>query len=54
MKLQVKKWQCSLCKQLLPADNLQDVRKRRHEERHMRHGHNNIVFGTVTWNLVVA
>lgn len=43
-----------MCKQMLPADDLQDVRKQRHSERHTRTEYNNITTGTLTWYLVDA
>ncbi|MCE2498836.1 MAG: hypothetical protein J4F28_07620 [Nitrosopumilaceae archaeon] len=46
-------WICSLCGQRLPADFEQDARKRRHEERHMRYGRNNITAkpSQMSWRL---
>ncbi len=46
-------WICSLCGQRLPADFVQDARKRRHEERHTRYGHNNITAkpSQMSWRL---
>lgn len=50
--MQLKRWwRCSLCGQQLPADEFQDIRRERHAERHKRPGHNNIVYGTITWSL---